>query len=308
MRTAVIRLVGALLVLALGVAIGAGPLQKSSQRRNDELAAQKRAVAAKKLQIASLQASERYSTAYAKATGPALVRGALKGRSVTVVALPGAARSSVDGIRDLIGAAGGKVTAAVTFKPVMGRSSSRQLVEALTSQMATQNPDLTFPSDASGYQRFGVLLARAVGLPGDAGKDTAPYDEVAVSIISGLQTAGLVTTSAVSSRASLTVFVTGPAATNADTAGENAVPTTILRAYATRAPLVVAGPSSAAGDLGILGALRTGGAVDSLSTVDTVEAVSGQVTTVLALSALSRGNTGSWGSASAKDGPVPPLP
>lgn len=302
------RLVGALLVLALGVAIGAGPLQKSNARRDDELTAQKRRVAEKEQQIASLKAGQKYSEQYAAATAPGLVRNALTGKSVTVLALPGAEPASVAGVRNLVAAAGGKVTAVVTFKPVMGRASSRQLVEALTSQMATENPDVEIPANAGGYQRFGVLLARAVGLPASANQDAAPYDEVAVGIVSGLQTAGLVTTSGVSSRAALTVAVTGPAAADADAAGANAVPVTLLRAYATLAPVVVAGPASAAGDLGIIGSLRAAGAAQGLSTVDTVETVSGQVTTVLALSALDRGNTGSWGGIGAKDGPIPPLP
>jgi hypothetical protein len=308
MRIWLMRTVGVVLVLALGVAIGAGPLQKSNERRDDELAAQQRRVAEKQREIASLQASEQYSAAYAAATAAGLVRGALKGHSVTVLALPGADSASVAGVRDLITAAGGAVTGTITFAEVMGRASSRQLVEALTSQMAAQNPGLEFPENAGGYQRFGVLLARAVGLPRQADKATAPYDETSVGIVSGLQTAGLITETGVSSRAALTVAVTGPAAASADAAGANAVPTTILRAYAAQAPLVVAGPSSAAGELGILALLRTGDAVKDLSTVDTVETVSGQVTAVLALAALTRGTTGSWGGPEAEDGSIPPLP
>ncbi|HET6151524.1 MAG TPA: copper transporter, partial [Marmoricola sp.] len=292
---------------ALGVAIGAGPLQKSSQRRGEELAAVKRQVTAKQQRIASLEAAEKYSADYAEATAPALVRGSLKGRSVAVLALPGADRESVDGVRGLISAAGGTVTTTVTFQPVMAKASSRQLVEALTSQMATQNPDIEFPADASGYQRFGVLLARAVALPRKTDKASAAYDDVAVGIVSGLETAGLLTTTDIDARAALTVVVTGPAAADAEAAGANAVPTTILRAFATRGPVVVAGPASAAGQLGIIAALRTGGSVTDLSTVDTVEAVSGQVTAVLALAALAHGTTGAWGGVDAAAGPVPPL-
>jgi len=307
MRIWLMRLIGVLLVLALGIAIGAGPLQKSSERRNDELAAQKRAVARKQLQIESLEAAASYSAGYATATAPALVRDALKGKSVTVLALPGADPGAVDGVRSQIVAAGGKVTASITFAPVLGKASSRQLVEALTSQMATQTPGLQLPGTASGYERLGLLLARAVGFPGDTKTPKGAYDEVSVGIISGLETAGLITTSNVSARAALTVAVTGPAATTADAAGENAIPTTILRGYAAGTPVVVAGPASAAGDRGIIGSLRTGAAVRGLSTVDTVESVSGQVTAVLALAALARGTTGGWGGVDAPDGAVPPV-
>lgn len=301
------RLVGVLLVLALGVTIGAGPLQKSSERRNDELAAQKRDVAKKQQQIESLLAGERYSADYAAATAPGLVRGVLKGRSVSVLALPGADEATVSGVRNLIAAAGGTVTAVVTFKPVMGSASSRQLVEALTSQMATQNPNLQIPASDGGFQRFGLLLARAVAVAPAEKKPAAAYDEASVGIVSGLQTAGLITTADVRARAALTVAVTGPAAADEEAAGGNAVSTTILQAYATRGPVVVAGPASAAGGRGIIGALRKGSQVPGLSTVDTVDTVSGQVAAVLALLALTRGETGAWGGAGAADGPIPPL-
>lgn len=213
----------------------------------------------------------------------------------------------MDGLRNLVAAAGGEVTADVSFAPVMGQASSRQLVEALTSQMATQNPDVTFPADAGGYQRFGLLLARAVGLPAAANQASAAYDDGSVGIISGMQTAGLITAKDVSSRAALTLVVTGPAAASANAAGANAVPVTILRSYATGGSLVVAGPASAAGDRGIIGSLRSAGRTDHLSTVDTVETIPGQVTAVLALSALTRGTTGSWGGTGAADGPIPQL-
>jgi len=307
MRIWLMRLVGVLLVLALGVAIGAGPLQKSNERRSDELAAQKREVAKKQRQIESLRAGEQYSADYAAATAPGLVSGVLKGRTVSVLALPGADEATVSGVRNLVAAAGGTVTAFVIFKPVMGSASSRQLVEALTSQMATQNPALKIPASDGGFQRFGLLLARAVAVAPAEKKPAAPYDETSVGIISGLQTAGLITAADVSGRAALTVAITGPAAADEEAAGGNAVSTTILQTYATRGPVVVAGPASAAGERGIIGALRAGAQVPGLSTVDTVETESGQVAAVLALLALTRGETGAWGGVGAADGPVPPL-
>jgi hypothetical protein len=307
MRIWLMRLIGAALVLALGVALGAGPLQKSNSRRDDELAAQKVQVAKKQRAIDALEAAGAYSSEYAAATAPGLVRGALKGTSVTLIALPGADAATVSGVRDLIVAAGGKVTADIAFAPVMGKASSRQLVEALTSQMATQNPNLEMPADAGGYQRFGLLLARAVGVPATADQTSAPYDGVSVGIVSGLQTAALIRAGQITARAALTLVVTGPAAASADAAGANAVPTTILRSYAGKAPTVVAGPASAAGKLGILGALRASGDLAGLSTVDTADAVSGQVTAVLALAAMTRGTHGSWGGVGAADGTIPPL-
>src|SRR4051794_7379426 len=307
MRVWLLRAAVVVLVLAFGVALGAGPLQRSNSERDRQLAAQKTAVAKKQGEVEALKSTAALGDAFAAANGPALVRGALAGRSVAVVTLPGADPAVVAKLRADVAAAQGKVTSQIDLAPRMARSSSRQLVEALTSQMVQQAPDVTVPTDAAGYQRFGLLLARAIGTGPAGSPPQAPYDPTAIGIISGLQSAELVTAKQpVSARAGLALVVAGPEASDTGAAAENAVPATILQSLGQRLPTVVVGPTGAAGPLGILGAIRASAANRSaLSTVDSSETTIGQLIGVLALAARARGTVGQYGAVHAADGVIP---
>jgi hypothetical protein len=295
------------LVLAVGVALGAGPLQHSNSQRDRELAAQKAELTRTQHRIAALQATASFADAYAAATGPALTKGALAGRSVALVTLPGADPGTVTKLRAEVEAAQGKLTGQVDLAAPMARSTSRQLVEALTSQMLTQAPGVSVPADASGYQRFGVLLARAIGTGPNAQPAQAAYDATAVAILSGLQSAELVKASqAVSARAGLVLVVTGPESGTTAAAADNAVPTTILQALGQQVATVVVGPTGAAGSRGVIGALRGSPASTKvLSTVDSGETAMGQVAAVLALGARAGGTIGQFGAVHAADGVLP---
>jgi hypothetical protein len=297
----------AVLAVALGVAAGAGPLQHSNSERDRELAAQKARMASTQRQLEVLKETAAFAEAYAGATGPALIQGTLSGRSIVLVTLPGADPAVVAQLRSGIEAAQGKVTAQVDLAPAMGRASSRQLVEALTSQMVTQSPGLPVPPDAGGYERFGILLARAIGTGPTGTPAQAAYDTTAVGIMAGLQSADLVKTSQpVGARAGLALVVTGPEAASEADAADNAVPVTILQAFGRQVPTVVVGPTGAAGSRGVIGALRaTTGPAAVVSTVDSAETAMGRVVGILALAARARGTVGQFGAVNAADGVLP---
>ena len=307
MRPWLVRAAVAVLAVALGIGVGSGPLQHSSSERDKELAAQKAASARKQHRIDALESGAAFADAFAAAAGPALVRGTLAGRSVALVTLPGADPAVVERLRADVAAAQGRVTAQVGLAATMAKSSSRQLVEALTSQMVTQTPGLGLPADAGGYERFGVLLARALGT-GRTGQPTqAAYDPTAIGIVSGLQSADLITvTGSVSARAGLALVVAGPAAKSEALAAENAVPVTILQAFGAQLPTVVVGSTGAAGTRGVVGALRANTAASAvLSTVDSVETATGQIAGVLTLAARAHGTLGQFGAVDAADGAIP---
>jgi hypothetical protein len=306
-RPWLVRAAIAALAVALGVALGAGPLQHSNGERDKELADQRAQVVGLQHRVDSLKSSAGFAEGYATATGPALVQDTLAGRSVALVTLPGADTATVTRLRGLVEAAKGQITSQVDLGEKATQSSGRQLVEALTSQMATQTPGLALPADASGYERFGALLARAIGTGASGQPARAAYDATAVGIVSGLQSADLVAVpQAVSARAGLALVVAGPAATSERDAAENAVPVTILQALAKQLPTVVVGPTDAAGERGVIGALRASGpAKGVLSTVDSAQTATGQVIGVLALAARTRGTIGSYGAIGAADGVLP---
>lgn len=307
MRPWLVRAAVAVLAVALGIGVGAGPLQHSSSERDKELAAQKASTTRKQHRIDALESSTAFADAFATAAGPTLLRGALAGRAIAVITLPGADPAVVERLRADVTAAQGRVTAQVDLAATMAESSSRQLVEALTSQMVTQTPGLALPADAGGYERFGVLLARAVGTGRTGQPAQAAYDPAAIGIVSGLRSADLITvTGSVAARAGLALVVAGPAARTEATAAENAVPVRILQAFGAQLPTVVVGSTGAAGARGVLGALRANTAATVfLSTVDSVETAPGQVAGVLTLAARARGIVGQFGAVDAADGAIP---
>lgn len=307
MRVWLVRVIVAALVLAAGVALGTGPLQHSGRERDRQLAAQKREVARAQDRIEALTASGRYAEDFAGATAEDLVAGKLAGRTVALIRLPGSETETVDALRDLITAAGAEVSAEAALGAGLAGTDSRQLVEALTSQMVAQDRSLDVPESAVGYERFGILLARALAADKGAGPKGSTYDQTAIAIVSGLQAADLVTVTKSLPRASLTVFVAGPAAEDARAAAGNAVPVTIVAAYATRTPTVLAGPYDAAGPFGVIGELRSQGSVAAtVPGVDSVDTPMGRVAVVLALAARVTGGVGQYGGgAGATGGPVP---
>lgn len=306
MKQWLLRAAVALVAIALGVAAGAGPLQRSNSERDKELAAQKAKVARTGRQVAALQSTAAYADAYARATAPAVLSGKLAGRSIVVVTLPGADGGTVQQLLADVAAAGGQVTAQVALDAGATRSTSRSLVEALTSQMLTQSPGITVPAGASGYERFGALLARALGTGASGQPARAGFDATAAQIMSGLKSTGLVNpTQPPAARAGLALVVAGPAAATAADAAQNAVPTSILGAFGRDLPTVVVGPTGAAGDRGVLAALRASSAKDSVTTVDGAETAMGQAAGVLALAARAGGTVGQYGTGNAPDGVLP---
>lgn len=305
MRPGLLRAAVLVLVLSVGVVIGAGPLQHSNSERDRQLDAQRAEVAEKQRRIEALESGSAFAEAYAAATAPTLVRDVLTGRSVALLTLPGADPDVVEKVTSLVATAQGKVTARLALAPAAARASGRQLIEALTSQMLTsQAQGVTVPTGANGYERLGVLLARAVGSGPTGQPAQAAYDPTAVGIVSGLESAELVeVVQPVAARAGLVLVVTGGAAERAGS-GETAVPVTVLGAFGAQVPTVVVGPTDAAREGGLLAAIRAGTA-GRVSTVDSAETAMGRVVTVLALAARARGTVGQYGGVGAADGVVP---
>lgn len=304
MKVLVLRAAIVAVVLALGVAIGAGPLQEDHDRRARALAAQEQELAARDQEIAGLTRAARFHDAYAAATASRVLRGVLTGRTVALVQLPGADPATVADFRALIDAAGGEVTADVLLSAPVADPGQRPLIGALTSQLATQE-DLVMPAGGGGYERFGALLARAVAIPSTSPLRGAPYDATALGIVSGFQQAELVGSEAVvSSRAALTLVVAG--AVSADASGTTDLLASVVRAYAARSRVVVAGPTGSSVADGVLALLRGPKTpVGLLSTVDSAELAGARVSAILALAVHPRGTVGSYGGQGAPGGAVP---
>jgi hypothetical protein len=305
-RYHVVSLVAVLLALAAGIVLGGGPLQRSAA---DEPAggSDGEALEAAQRRIGQLEQAVGFGDSYARATAGELVAGALRGRAVTVVTLPGADDASVENVADVIGRAGGQVTARVTVGENLLDVGNRQLVSELATQVHdTAKAAVRVPAAASGYERMSLLLAHAVTTTRGRG---ASVDDAGDGILAGSASADLVTTRGdIDRRGGLVVVVTGkPYGSADDREGAGSILTTLVRALDARSGgVVVAGPVAAAAEDGLVAAVRDEpAAARAVSTVDVVDHTAGAVASVLALAEQRAGRSGHYGSALAADGAAP---
>lgn len=281
-RHHIVSLVAVFLALAIGVALGGGPL---SDLGRDDHAASAATVRQDALRTAS------YGDDFASASAERLYASGLHGRSVAVLAMPGADGDVVSGLGAQIQAAGGTVAATYDVKTGLTHPSEKTLVDTLGSQLMTQLGSNAVSSDAPTYERMGQLIGDAV-----AAGDTSDSD--AASVLDSLTGAELMTAPHNAQRASLVLVVLGDTVDPAILSG-------LAEGLAARATgVVVAGDTASAVGNGDLAGLRAEPAADKVATVDGDEAPLGQVTTVLALIRSLSVQGGAFG-ASGSDGAVP---
>lgn len=282
-RHHIVSLVAVFLALAAGIALGGGPL--SDLGRDD------RPAAASTRPDPALQQRAAYGDDFADASASALYAGGLKGRTVSIVTMPGADGDTVSALGAQVEAAGGSVAGTYDVQRALTDASEKSLVDTLGSQLVTQLGSAAASADASTYVRIGQLVGLAV-----AQSDLPSSD--AASVRESLAGAELLTSPHGAVRAPAVLLVLGrhtdPAILSGLVAG--------LAAKATG--VVVVGTSAAATAAGDLGVLRGDAAAEHAATVDGVEAPLGRVTAVLALIRSLTVQGGSFGAAGS-DGAVP---
>lgn len=301
MRTRLVGMAAALVLVAAGVAIGAGPLQGDSGRNHREAVKQQAALADRDAEIEHLTAATALGSAYTGATAARVLAGRLTSRAVAIITVPGSDPDTVAQLTGLVRAAGARVTAQIALTAAVLDPGSQGLVEALSSQMVGQSPGVVPAAGANGFGRIGALLARAIGVPPSTHTVSAPYDPTAISIVSGFQAAELIGTATVTARAGLALVVL-PAST--DRAAVTPL-TDVLAGLDASIPTVVTGPAAAAADGQVLAALR-GDTGSRASTVDSADLSVGRTIAVLALVAQTRGVVGDYGGIAPVDAAIPP--
>lgn len=306
-RYHIVSIVSVFLALAVGVALGGGPLKGEVDNTLVEQVETDRQVKAElQAEINGLRNTNQFTDAFAANVAPALLADTLKGRPVTLMVLPGAEQEAVTSVSNLIGVAGGTVAGTVRVGDGLVDVTNKQLVDELASQLLDGAKDVSVPDDASGYERMGALIARAVATDEDGG---AEVDDTANSILSGLSTANLMSAEGdLAQRGSLVVFLAGSGSGSAeDRQGTNTIVTTLASAIDARSDgVVVAGPVASARPAGLVAAVRSNpAAAKDVSTVDVLGREAGQVVTVLATSEQAQGEVGHYGAIDAPDGPMP---
>lgn len=291
-RHHIVSLVAVFLALAVGVALGGGPLAELGRAEGGPAPA--RAVT----QQARLAAG--YGDVFAAASAEQLYDERLAGRSVALVALPGADDATVAGLTEQVELAGGSVTGRYDVQPGLVATSEKALVDTLGSQLAADLGTGVVDAEAPTYARMGQLVGVATATTGD---EADPVGDDGLAVRQSLAGAGLLVSPAREvPRAPVVLVALGE---TDGTPEEQAVLEGLLTGLsATATGVVVAGDSDDGRAGGTLSALRAEPVADLVTTVDGAETSLGQVTVVLAVLRRLAGEGGAFG-ASGADGAVP---
>lgn len=311
-RYHVVSLVSVFLALAVGIALGAGPLKDPIA---NTLTGQVKALAQEKAGLrddltAAEGAVQRRDT-FITGVEPALTHDLLGGRSVVLVTLPGADTSGVNSLTSALKSAGATVIGRVDVKPAWTDPNQRTFRQELAGQLSASAGD---SSSASTGEVLAGLLARSVAAPEllAAGRP----DAAGQSVLSALKSAKLIGVSGDLSHRATEVVVLAPPVATTSVPTPSPTPTDVTADYvdlisaldAGSAGAVVLGPASAAGAGGVISAVRGDDTVSRVaSTVDTGGTSMGDITTVLALHEQLIGGAGHYGFAAGAQAPMPKL-
>jgi hypothetical protein len=283
-RNHVVTLVAVFLALAVGVALGGGPLSQVGRGAVTSTAGS--------ADVREAEAEADFGDEFAAAAGGRLYAGGLDTAPVAVVTLPGAPDGIVKGVTAEVERAGGAVSASYAVQPALLNPSEKSLVDTLGSQLVTQLDKESVDEGAPTYERIGQLLGTGVASTSAQG---AAADSSTSSILQSLGGAELLTgPESPSRRAPLVLVVLG------DDADDDILAGLVAGLAATSVGVVAVGHTDAAD----LSGLRTSPLAEPVATVDGAERPLGQVTTTLALIRSLSTTGGSFG-ASGSDRTVP---
>lgn len=277
------HLVGAValvMALAIGIALGSGPLSHQSLLPSSAPQAPTRAAP---------EASGPTGDDVAAEAAAGLYGARLEGRTVALLSAPGVERSTLDALAQGIESANGSVSARWTAGQGLVGAGEKALVDTLGSQLVEQLEGRGADPDASAYERMGQLIGTAIASRSLAG--AAPGPE-ALTIRQSIDAASLLRHDGGEPRqAPLVLLVLG------DDLDDNIVEGLVTGLASRASGIVVAAPGRDS-DLSTLDELGT------VTTVDGVSGATGRLAAVLALARTEDAPGGSFG-ASGADGALP---
>ncbi|SPT54173.1 Protein of uncharacterised function (DUF3186) [Actinomyces bovis] len=288
-RYHLVSLISVFLALAVGVVLGAGPLQDSlGNALNDQVAQlrQDRQAMQSKLEITEQAVNER--DAYITQAAAIILPGVLNGQKVALVTLPEAEEQDLDTLTEQIKTGGGTVVSRVAMTSMWTDVDKASYRSSLAGQLAPYVPGANV---GEGNTALGTGLAKALTTEGE--EATILLD------LLGDSNAPLVTVAQARTSAATMIVVVGPRAKE-----DPAVPTapatpapdpkqwvSAVRGIASKSTTVALG--EAVSSIGLVTLLRQEQA--PVSTVDSVGQISASTSTVLALVAVSRGTVQNYG-------------
>ena len=304
-RYHVVSIMAVFLALALGLFIGSTSLRgKAANNIQGQLTSV--ANENKKLsgQLSDTRSQLSHALAFGRAVEPYVLSDRLAGETVTVVSAPDVDGDVRDAVVEGVEQAGATVTGDVRLQSTLLDPQQDQFLLTLTDQLAL--PGRT-PAAGSGSQRALALLADVLATrpqnatvgAGAVGKVIAAYSDGKLISVNGDDPRP----------ASLVLFLSAAPVANPEASDTAA--TSLLADFAhdldrSSTGTVVAGPSAAAADGGLLSVIRDDKALRAnVSTVDGAEFPSGVIASVMALAEQTSGKAGSYGVTTDGDQPLP---
>ncbi len=298
-RYHIVSIVSIFLALAVGILLGAGPLQEDLGKT---LSSQVDTLRQEKTDLRNeLNASDAENDAFSEfltERTPALVARQLTGRSVVLVALPGASSDDVTNITQVLTTAGATLNGTVSVTTAFTDATRTTFRDALVTTLAPAVGDTT-DAGASLDDRMGSLLAQALLVPRVADADRST--PAATQTLAGLKQADLIDFGGDGPQLSSLAVVVAPAPDakqaaeqrSADVSGWTALSRGLDSAGAGAA---VVGRAVSAETGGLLTSVRQSSSTRRVvSTVDDVDDPLGRISTVFALSQQAAGESGHYG-------------
>ena len=305
-RYHLVSLISVFLALAVGVVLGAGPLQNSlGTALNDQVTAlrENRNATQAKLEQTETAVNERDS--YITQAATSLLPGTLASKNVAMVLLPDAKAEDADAIAAQLKNAGATVTGRVSLTSTWV-DLSRENYRSTFSGQVQGHLGGTNSKDANGI--LGEALAKALTANDDSSRVLMDMLSVTVDK-SGTP---FISVDSTPTAAAEMIVVVGPRpqASSGKGATVEASPGEDPKAWAKalegtagRAPTVVVG--SADGDGGVVGIIRSEKA--KVTTIDSVGQIAASVSTPLALASTREGTTGHYGFDKGAEAVMPPV-
>lgn len=276
------------MALAVGIALGSGPL--AGDDASGSPAGLEDSNARLSDQVAALRAAEVFGDAAGDVAAGDLLADRLTGSQVTLVVFPGVDDDWVEAAGTAITRAGGTIAVQVALSPTLLDTSKRTFVSSVASSSGDGVRGLKVSADEP-YAVIGALLGRAYLAHAD---DGLALDDQATEIDSELQGAKLVTLSDGFGRRGSLAVVLAPGYHGDDAAAEANVliaSSVVGQLAAASDAAVLVTPPSGSDEGGVLTSVDD----PSLSTLNVADGPMAQVAMVFALRAAAVEKAGAFG-------------
>ena len=315
-RYHLVSIVSIFLALAVGIVLGAGPLQgQIGDTLTSEITQLRSDKAGLRAEVTALNQEGAERDAWEQATVGRVVSGLATGRGVAVVALPGVETQNITSVTDLVVAAGGTVASTTKVRSDMASADAeaKKARQDLADKLA---PTLRVNPTPTGADKSAELIDRVLAAALASTGPTSAGQDASRESLAGLVNAKLIDVDPKTAVPAQLVIILANPVTEGTEKEQQAVAASWVRlatALDTAAAGSVmgqfAGPPEAGKGTSVVAVLRQDStAADAVSTVDNASTSRGLAGLILALSQQESGQSGHYGDDEGATAPFAPLP